>query len=139
MKAGIPANPKNGRPRVPPSVAARRITEASCTRNIKTAEPKLWDRCFSKLLHKRHARLNGHCRGDAALSTSGTAAKSAACGSAQCRAYPPCWSCGRVAEGGGLLNRYRLVKAYRGFESLRLRQTKLQCDECAISVGDLTR
>ena len=28
---------------------------------------------------------------------------------------------GRVAEGGGLLNRYRLVKAYRGFESLRLR------------------
>src|SRR3569832_1132812 len=29
---------------------------------------------------------------------------------------------GRVAEGGGLLNRYTLVKAYRGFESLRLRQ-----------------
>ena len=28
---------------------------------------------------------------------------------------------GRVAEGGGLLNRYTLVKAYRGFESLRLR------------------
>ena len=26
-----------------------------------------------------------------------------------------------MAEGGGLLNRYRLVKAYRGFESLRLR------------------
>src|SRR5258706_3361685 len=32
------------------------------------------------------------------------------------------WSCGRVAEGGGLLNRYRVVKPYRGFESLRLRQ-----------------
>jgi hypothetical protein len=32
-------------------------------------------------------------------------------------------SCGRVAEGGGLLNRYRLVKAYRGFESLRLRHS----------------
>ena len=31
-------------------------------------------------------------------------------------------SCGRVAEGGGLLNRYRVVKPYRGFESLRLRQ-----------------
>jgi hypothetical protein len=31
-----------------------------------------------------------------------------------------------VAEGGGLLNRYRLVKAYRGFESLRLRQPRLQ-------------
>jgi hypothetical protein len=30
--------------------------------------------------------------------------------------------CGRVAEGGGLLNRYRVVKPYRGFESLRLRQ-----------------
>ena len=29
---------------------------------------------------------------------------------------------GRVAEGGGLLNRYRVVKPYRGFESLRLRQ-----------------
>jgi hypothetical protein len=29
--------------------------------------------------------------------------------------------CGRVAEGGGLLNRYRVVKPYRGFESLRLR------------------
>jgi hypothetical protein len=28
-----------------------------------------------------------------------------------------------VAEGGGLLNRYRVVKPYRGFESLRLRQS----------------
>src|SRR6266568_384896 len=28
---------------------------------------------------------------------------------------------GREAEGGGLLNRYRVVKPYRGFESLRLR------------------
>ena len=26
-----------------------------------------------------------------------------------------------MAEGGGLLNRYRVVKPYRGFESLRLR------------------
>ena len=31
------------------------------------------------------------------------------------------WSCGREAEGGGLLNRYTVVKPYRGFESLRLR------------------
>ena len=38
------------------------------------------------------------------------------------RAYPPRRRRGRVAEGGGLLNRYTLVKAYRGFESLRLRQ-----------------
>src|SRR5579871_4083294 len=32
------------------------------------------------------------------------------------------WRRGREAEGGGLLNRYRVVKLYRGFESLRLRQ-----------------
>src|SRR5208337_3771381 len=31
---------------------------------------------------------------------------------------------GREAEGGGLLNRYRVVKPYRGFESLRLRQAR---------------
>ena len=31
------------------------------------------------------------------------------------------WRRGREAEGGGLLNRYRVVKLYRGFESLRLR------------------
>ena len=29
---------------------------------------------------------------------------------------------GRVAEGGGLLNRYRVEKLYRGFESPSLRQ-----------------
>jgi hypothetical protein len=48
--------------------------------------------------------------------------QSAACGTPRCRAYRPCWRRGRVAEGGGLLNRYRVVKPYRGFESLRLRQ-----------------
>jgi hypothetical protein len=32
-----------------------------------------------------------------------------------------CGRRGREAEGGGLLNRYRVVKLYRGFESLRLR------------------
>src|SRR5947209_8875787 len=47
--------------------------------------------------------------------------ESVACGSPPRRAYPPQWSCGREAEGGGLLNRYRVVKPYRGFESLRLR------------------
>jgi hypothetical protein len=47
--------------------------------------------------------------------------KSAACGSPLRRAYRAQRSCGRVAEGGGLLNRYRVVKPYRGFESLRLR------------------
>jgi hypothetical protein len=46
---------------------------------------------------------------------------SAACGTPPRRAYRPQRSCGRVAEGGGLLNRYRVVKPYRGFESLRLR------------------
>ena len=48
--------------------------------------------------------------------------KSAACGLPPRRAYRPYRRCGRVAEGGGLLNRYRVVKPYRGFESLRLRQ-----------------
>ena len=48
--------------------------------------------------------------------------KSAACGSPPRRAYRPYRRRGRVAEGGGLLNRYRVVKPYRGFESLRLRQ-----------------
>src|SRR2546426_3935446 len=47
--------------------------------------------------------------------------ESVACGSPPRRAYPPQWSCGREAEGGGLLNRYRVVKPYRGFESLPLR------------------
>jgi hypothetical protein len=47
--------------------------------------------------------------------------ESAACGWPPRRAYRPLRSCGRVAEGGGLLNRYRVVKPYRGFESLRLR------------------
>src|SRR5438552_3094822 len=47
--------------------------------------------------------------------------QSAACGSPPRRAYRPYRRCGRVAEGGGLLNRYRVVKPYRGFESLRLR------------------
>jgi hypothetical protein len=48
--------------------------------------------------------------------------QSAACGSPPRRAYRPYRRRGRVAEGGGLLNRYRVVKPYRGFESLRLRQ-----------------
>src|SRR5579863_1839389 len=47
--------------------------------------------------------------------------KSAACGSPPRRAYRLDRRRGRVAEGGGLLNRYRVVKPYRGFESLRLR------------------
>jgi hypothetical protein len=37
-------------------------------------------------------------------------------------AFGMSWRRGREAEGGGLLNRYRVVKPYRGFESLRLRQ-----------------
>ncbi len=46
-----------------------------------------------------------------------TQPESAACGWPPRRAYRPLRSCGRVAEGGGLLNRYRVVKPYRGFES----------------------
>ena len=33
----------------------------------------------------------------------------------------PAWRDGRVAEGGGLLNRYTAQKLYRGFESPSLR------------------
>jgi hypothetical protein len=51
---------------------------------------------------------------------------SAACGRPQRRAYRPDRRRGRVAEGGGLLNRYRVVKPYRGFESLRLRQSRTE-------------
>lgn len=46
------------------------------------------------------------------------------------RAYRAHRRRGRVAEGGGLLNRYRVVKPYRGFESLRLRQF---CEACRVS------
>ena len=50
--------------------------------------------------------------------------ESDACGRPRRRAYRRCWRRGRVAEGGGLLNRYRVVKPYRGFESLRLRHLR---------------
>src|SRR5512143_4075168 len=36
------------------------------------------------------------------------------------------WSRGRVAEGGGLRERYRVEKPYRGFESLRLREQPVE-------------
>ncbi len=55
--------------------------------------------------------------------------QSAACGSPPRRAYRPYRRCGRVAEGGGLLNRYRVVKPYRGFESLRLRHHRSRAIE----------
>jgi hypothetical protein len=48
------------------------------------------------------------------------------CNGRRCRAYLSARFSrgrrGREAEGGGLLNRYRVVKLYPGFESLRLRQ-----------------
>ena len=51
---------------------------------------------------------------------------SSACNAGRRRAYVaarfPRGRRGREAEGGGLLNRYRVVKLYPGFESLRLRQ-----------------
>ena len=53
-----------------------------------------------------------------------------ACEPRPCRAYRAHRRRGRVAEGGGLLNRYRVVKPYRGFESLRLRQF---CDACRVA------
>jgi hypothetical protein len=77
--------------------------------------------------YKRPGRLRFNFRGSqpppGSLNRSEFAGlKSAACGSPPRRAYRPYRRCGRVAEGGGLLNRYRVVKPYRGFESLRLRQ-----------------
>ena len=104
-----------------------KITEASCTGNTKTALRTLPGRGFWKMLHKRHAPPGRKAANDTTgrpKSASRRGLQSAACGSARRRAYPRSWSCGRVAEGGGLLNRYRLVKAYRGFESLRLRQIR---------------
>ena len=59
--------------------------------------------------------------------------ESGACGSPPPRAYRPYRRCGRVAEGGGLLNRYRVVKPYRGFESLRLRHITIYCPTTAPS------
>src|SRR5579862_5651767 len=41
------------------------------------------------------------------------------------------WRRGREAEGGGLLNRYRVVKPYRGFESLRLRHSGFPARPCS--------
>jgi hypothetical protein len=71
-------------------------------------------------LPKRHRRLDcGGWESPSGLKLGYP--ESAACGSRLRRAYRPDRSCGRVAEGGGLLNRYRVVKPYRGFESLRLR------------------
>ena len=39
-----------------------------------------------------------------------------------------------MAEGGGLLNRYRVVKPYRGFESLRLRHRSLAIPNLALEL-----
>src|SRR5260370_24378105 len=47
--------------------------------------------------------------------------ESVACGSPPRRAYRAQRSCGRVAEGGGFLNRYRGLNPFRGLEYLRLR------------------
>jgi hypothetical protein len=110
---------------VPPSVVGMQITQAPGLRNIKTASGKISPRCFRWLLHKRHANptrelVSGAEQADRlskiAIWNLLLAAR-AALGHIR-----PQWSCGRVAEGGGLLNRYRVVKPYRGFESLRLRQ-----------------
>ena len=41
-----------------------------------------------------------------------------------------------MAEGGGLLNRYRVVKPYRGFESLRLRQLRFRHRSLSIKLAN---
>jgi hypothetical protein len=94
--------------------------------------------------HSKHALFDGErpVRGRPLASAFTTvvsieSGQSAACGSPPCRAYRPCWRRGRVAEGGGLLNRYRVVKPYRGFESLRLRQSMF-CPARAHNLGSRT-
>jgi hypothetical protein len=76
-----------------------------------------WTQCCLKWPHWRSTPPDPSELGGGIEST-----QSGACGSPPPRAYRALRRCGRVAEGGGLLNRYRVVKPYRGFESLRLRQ-----------------
>src|SRR6202167_5104463 len=113
---------ENGRPREPPSVALGELLKlpahAIKRRQWRSLLGDVSRRCCTNGTHT----LMGVANRDMALFRIECDGPQSACGSARCRAYPPPWSCGRVAEGGGLLNRYRLVKAYRGFESLRLRQ-----------------
>src|SRR6266550_1282063 len=47
------------------------------------------------------------------------------------------WRGGRVAEGGGLLNRYRALKPYRGFESplLRAKECPMINGQCPMIIG----
>jgi hypothetical protein len=94
---------------------------------IARSAPRIRPSHISISKYKRSGRLRFNFRGSQpppeSLNRSEFAGlKSAACGSPPRRAYRPYRRCGRVAEGGGLLNRYRVVKPYRGFESLRLRQ-----------------
>src|SRR6266576_480308 len=62
--------------------------------------------------HETTGRGEGSCIGR----VKGTKAAAKPLSSAPCS-----WRGGRVAEGGGLLNRYRALKPYRGFESPLLR------------------
>ena len=74
---------------------------------------------------QRTARIIFQCHSNAPWArgaTEGIHGATSACDLRLRRAYRRCRRRGRVAEGGGLLNRYRVVKPYRGFESLRLRQ-----------------
>ena len=112
----------------PANLAGRKNTEGGIARSAPQMRPSH----ISISKYKRSGRLRFNLRGSQpppeSLNRSESAGlKSAACGSPPCRAYRPYRRCGRVAEGGGLLNRYRVVKPYRGFESLRLRHPTLEC------------
>jgi hypothetical protein len=101
------------------------ISQAACTRNIKTPMRELSEECFCGMLHKRHAILIRSLetqRSDGAIRPGKRPPAICCLRPGAAWGISPRWSCGRVAEGGGLLNRYRVVKPYRGFESLRLRQ-----------------
>src|SRR6266550_5128884 len=78
--------------------------------------------------HETTGRGEGSCIGR----VKGTKAAAKPLSSAPCS-----WRGGRVAEGGGLLNRYRALKPYRGFESplLRAKECPMINGQCPMIIG----
>jgi hypothetical protein len=98
---------KTGRPWVPPSVAIRNYRSILHTQH-KDADPTAFQRMFlqdvAQKARNRPSELKIRDLGESLISPQDARAQSAACGWHQRGAYPARRSCGRVAEGGGLLN-----------------------------------